>query len=125
MSPRIGMPAKALTTHQTHKCVLPSLPQARALKEDQDFSNRNQGTNCRHLDKGSPAEHLLLASQVHVWKVTQDALVRECEVHIVLLRIVLIPWHLRYSRFGAVTDMALIFRIGCPRANPFLSFQVT
>jgi hypothetical protein len=79
-SPGIGTLAKALTTHQTHKCVLPSLPRARALKESQDLSHWDQGTNCGHFDKGAPTEHLLWTSQVHVWTVTQDALVRECEV---------------------------------------------
>ncbi len=40
--------------------------------------------------------------------------------YIVLLQTVLVLWHLRYSHFSAVTDMALIFRIGCPRASLFL-----
>ena len=75
--------------------MLPSLPRARALQEDQDFSHQYQGTNCRYLNKGSPAEHFLPALQIHVWTVTQDALVRECEVYIVVLQIVLVPWHLR------------------------------
>ena len=77
----IGTLTKASTTHQTHQCVLSSLPRARALKENQDLSHRYQGTNCRHLNKGSPAEHFLPTLQVHVWTVTQDALVRECEVY--------------------------------------------
>ena len=81
MSPGIGTPAKASTTHQTHKCVLPSLPRARALKEGQDLPHWDQGPNCGHFDKGAPAEHLLQEPPVHVWKVTQDALVRECEVY--------------------------------------------
>ncbi len=40
----------------------------------------DQGTNCQHIDKGVPAEHLLLKLPGHVWTVTQDDLVRECEV---------------------------------------------
>ncbi len=119
------MLTKTLTTHQTHQCALSSLPREHALKEDQDLSHRYQGTNCRHLNKGSPAEHSLPTLQVHVWTVAQDALVRECVVYILLLQIVLVLWQLRYSHFSAETDMALIFRIGRPRASPFLSFQVT
>ena len=80
-SPGIGTLAKTSTTHQTHKCVLPSFPRARALKESQDLSHWDQGTNCRHFDKAAPTEHLLPTSQVHVWTVTQDALVRECEIY--------------------------------------------
>ena len=114
------MLTKALTLHQTHQYVLPSLPRACALQEDQDKSHRYQRTNCRYLDEGSPAEHFLPASQIHVWTVAQDSLVRECEVYIVLLRMVLVPWHLGYSHFSTVADMALIFRIGRPRASLFL-----
>ncbi len=77
----IGTLNKTSTMHQTHQCVLSSLPRARALKDNQDLSHRYQGTNCRHLNKGSPAEHFLPTLQVHVWTVTQDALVRECEVY--------------------------------------------
>jgi hypothetical protein len=40
----------------------------------------DQGTNFQHIDKGVPAEYLLLTLPGHVWKVTQDDLVRECEV---------------------------------------------
>ncbi len=45
-----------------------------------------------------------------------------CEVYIVLLRIVLVPWHLRYSHFSAVADMALLFGIRRPRASLLLRF---
>ena len=79
--PRIGTPTKALTTHQAHKCVLPSLPRAHALKKNQDLPNQYHGAKCRQLDKGSSSEHLLQAPPVHVWTVTQVALVRECEVY--------------------------------------------
>ena len=41
----------------------------------------DQGTNCRHIDKGAPTKNLLLTLPGHVWTVTQDALVRECEVY--------------------------------------------
>jgi hypothetical protein len=61
--------------------VLPSLPRACALKVSQDISHWYQGTNCGHFDKGAPKEHLLPTLQVHVWAVTQDALVRECEIY--------------------------------------------
>ena len=80
-SPRIGTPTKASTMHQAHKCVLPSLLRACALKENQDLPNRYQWTNCRYLNKGSSTEHLLQAPPLHVWTVTYDALVRECEVY--------------------------------------------
>ena len=61
--------------------MLPSLLRARACKESQDLPHWDQGTNCRQFDKGAPAEHLLPTLTVHVWSVTQDALVRECEVY--------------------------------------------
>ena len=72
---------KASTTNQTHQCVLPSLLRARALKEDQDLPHWDQGTNCGHFDKGASTEHLLPTLQIHVWTVTQDALVKDCEVN--------------------------------------------
>jgi hypothetical protein len=61
--------------------VLSSLPRARALKEGRDLPHWNQGSDCGHLNKGAPTEHLLPTSPSHVWTVTQDALVRECEIY--------------------------------------------
>ena len=61
--------------------MLPSLPRAHALKESQDLPHWDQGTNCGKIDKGALAEHLLPTSPDHVWTVTQDALVRKCEVY--------------------------------------------
>ena len=61
--------------------MLSPLSQARALKEGQDLPHWDQGTNQRHIGKGSPSEHLLPTLPFHVWTVTQDTLVRECEVY--------------------------------------------
>ena len=80
-SPGISTLAKTSTTHQRHKCVLPSLPRARALKESKNLPHWYQGKNCRHLEKGAPTEHLLLELPVRVWTVAQDSLVREFEVY--------------------------------------------
>ena len=82
--PWIGMPDKASTTHQTHKCVLSSLSRGRALKKDQYLPHWNQGSDCWHLDKGAATEFLLLALTIHVWTVTQDTQGRECEIYVSL-----------------------------------------
>ena len=55
--------------------------QARALKEGQNLPNRHQGTDCWHLNNSTHTKLFLAAPSSHVRSVTQDALVRECEIY--------------------------------------------
>jgi hypothetical protein len=58
-----------------------TLPESTCAQgRSRSFHCWDQGTNCQHIDKGVPAEHLLLTLPGHVWTVTQDDLVRECKV---------------------------------------------
>ncbi len=57
-----------------------TLPESTCAQGRSRSFHWDQGTNCPHIGKGVPAEHLLLTIPGNVWTVTQDDLVRECEV---------------------------------------------
>jgi hypothetical protein len=57
-----------------------TLPESTCAQGRSRSFHWDQGTNCQHIDKGVHAEYHLLTLPGHVWTVTQDDKVRECEV---------------------------------------------